>query len=95
MTVRPDSRYAGCAVIPASAGIPSAWLATRRVSVPAGVGVEHVAVDGERLDHLAHRYYADPTAWWRIVDAHPDILHPLDLLQPGLRVAVPPPGASS
>ena len=28
----------------------------------------HTLVDGERLDHLAYRYYRDATKFWRITD---------------------------
>jgi Phage Tail Protein X len=40
----------------------------------------HVVAEGERLDQLAYRYYGDPLLWWRICDANPDVLSPLDLI---------------
>jgi len=33
----------------------------------------HVTVQGERWDHLAMRYYGDPTAYARIVRANPEL----------------------
>lgn len=35
---------------------------------------------GERLDHLAHKYYRQPRKWWRICDANPEFLSPLELV---------------
>lgn len=50
---------------------------------------QHVPVTGERLDHLADRYFNDPTAFWRICDSSPH-LDPADVLVPGRPVRVPP-----
>jgi nucleoid-associated protein YgaU len=30
----------------------------------------HIVAQGERLDHIAHRYYRDPERFWRIADAN-------------------------
>ena len=30
----------------------------------------HLVTQGERLDHIAHRYYRDPERFWRICDAN-------------------------
>jgi hypothetical protein len=43
----------------------------------------------DRLDLLAHRYYRDATAFWRICDAS-DHLDPTDVVAPNERVLVPP-----
>lgn len=40
----------------------------------------HTVEVGDRLDHLGHRYYRRPDAWWRIGDANPEFLSPLALL---------------
>jgi hypothetical protein len=45
--------------------------------------------DSDRLDHLAWRFYRDPTKFWRICDAS-DYLDPLDVLYPGEPVIIPP-----
>ena len=34
----------------------------------------------DRLDHLGHQYYKQPTKWWRICDANPRFLSPQGLL---------------
>jgi hypothetical protein len=44
---------------------------------------QHTVAEGDRLDHLATRYYQQPQRWWRICDANPDVLSPLDLVGRG------------
>jgi hypothetical protein len=54
--------------------------------------VLHAVVQGERLDHLATRYFGDPTQFWRICDAN-DALRPEELIEvPGRLVEIPLPG---
>src|SRR4030095_7620462 len=36
--------------------------------------------DVDRLDHLAYKYYRQPTKWWRLNDANPEFLSPQALL---------------
>lgn len=40
----------------------------------------HTLAEGERLDHLAYKYYREPTQWWRICDAEAAIASPRALL---------------
>jgi nucleoid-associated protein YgaU len=54
-------------------------LRPREVATLPGV-VEHTVKAGERLDLLARHYYNDERAWWRIVDANPEIVFAGDLL---------------
>lgn len=49
----------------------------------------HVPREGERLDHVARRYYRDPRRFWKICDAS-DVLDPFDVLVPGRPVLIPP-----
>lgn len=49
----------------------------------------HTPSGSERLDHIAHRYYRDPTKFWRIADAS-DELDPFDVVVPGRLLPVPP-----
>ena len=44
---------------------------------------------GQRLDHLAQRYYRDPRRFWRICDASVH-LDPFDVVFPGRPVNIPP-----
>jgi|APLak6261664116_1056043.scaffolds.fasta_scaffold86264_2 hypothetical protein len=41
---------------------------------PATGVLEHTVQTDNRLDLLARHYYNNDRAWWRIVDANPDIL---------------------
>ncbi len=84
------SRYARTAVITPVGpdGSRPPVLAARRIPPTPGV-FEHVVVAGERLDHLASRFYGDPRKYWLIVDANPEELNPLLLLRPGRRIRIP------
>jgi len=50
----------------------------------------HVISQGERLDHIAHRYYRDPERFWRICDAS-RAMWPDDLIaEVGRTILIPP-----
>lgn len=40
----------------------------------------HTVESGDRLDHLAYKYYKQPRKWWRICDANSEFLSPQELL---------------
>jgi nucleoid-associated protein YgaU len=84
------SRYATTEVIAAldARGATTRALDLRRIPSTPGV-LEHVVVEGERLDQLAQRFYGDPLKSWLILDANPEELNPLLLLRPGRRIKVP------
>lgn len=84
------SRYARTEVIAAldSRGETARALELRRIPPTPGV-LEHVVVEGERLDQLAQRFYGDPLKSWLILDANPEELNPFLLLRPGRRIKVP------
>jgi hypothetical protein len=42
----------------------------------------------DRVDRLAQTYYSDPTQWWRIGDANPEILD-WNNVSPGTKIRVP------
>ena len=49
----------------------------------------HILVQGERVDHLAHKYYRDSERFWRICDANA-ALWPDDLVAtPGETLLIP------
>ncbi len=54
-------------------------LRARSLSKPEPV-LEHTVSLNERLDSIAHHYYADSRDWRRIVETNPDVLFPEDLL---------------
>lgn len=50
----------------------------------------HTVSQGERLDHIAHRYYRAPERFWRICDAN-RALWPSDLIaEVGQTILIPP-----
>lgn len=54
------------------------------------VQMAHVVSQGERLDHIAHRYYRDSERFWRICDAN-RALWPGDLVaEAGRTILIPP-----
>lgn len=60
-----------------------------RVIPVTGARGSHLVTDGERLDHLAYRYYRDPERYWRICDAN-RAEWPGDLVaDPGRRILIP------
>ena len=51
---------------------------------------QHVVVQGDRLDLIAHKNYQDPELFWRICDANLAML-PYELLEEiGRRILIPP-----
>lgn len=49
--------------------------------LPAAPGTFHHTVEEtDRLDHLAYKYYRQPSKWWRLSDANPKFLSPQALL---------------
>jgi hypothetical protein len=45
-------------------------------------------MEGDRLDIVGSKYFADPSQYWRILDANPDILDVMDLV-PGQQIRIP------
>ena len=48
----------------------------------------HAVVDGERIEHIANRFYQDPGLWWKIAEANRGILY-FGELEPGTLLKVP------
>jgi len=57
---------------------------TLRATPETGGTFLHTITEGDRLDHLAYKYYKAPKKWWRIVDANQEFFSPLDLLGAGV-----------
>lgn len=88
--IRKGSRYRKDAIVEVEDGQGRTRQLIELRSVPRAQAKLEVTVGpGERLDHLAHRYYRDPARFWRICDAS-EVLDPLDLALPGARVRIPP-----
>lgn len=67
---------------------PVVLLDPRPPSAPPA-SYSHVPTEGERLDHLADRYFNDPTGFHRICDSSAH-LDPFDVVVPGRPVRIPP-----
>lgn len=96
-TFPPNSRYQGVAVAvyTRTDGTAIAYLTRRLVPQPEAFATisEHAVVEGERLDHIADRYFGDPELFWRIADAN-GALRPEALIEmPGRRLRVTLPQA--
>lgn len=89
------SRYAAIATTTRTVPTPDgaertiAYVRRRILPRPADhmVLTEHTVAPGERLDHLAARYLADPEQFWRICDGA-GVLDPAELEEVGRRVPI-------
>jgi hypothetical protein len=85
------SRYIGVeeATLTGDDGREVRYVKTRFIApTPGRFG--HALSEGERLDHLAYRYYRDAERFWRICDANAT-LWPDDLVEEAGRTIVIPP----
>lgn len=77
MTIFVGSRYANQPVlrVKGSDGItrPTVYRAPQQ---QAQRFLHYQVVFGDRFDLLAYRYYGDPTLWWLIADANPEVFYP-------------------
>ncbi len=70
----PGSRYEKVGTYPVTASGGSVVTVTRLPlpSLPGSVSLRgwHRRQEGQRLDHIANHFLADPTAFWRLCDAN-------------------------
>ena len=95
MTFPPTSRYFGIetTTIETRDGETYAYLRRRFVPQPERFStlLEHVVVQGDRLDNITAQYLGDPEQFWRICDANLAV-RPDDLTaEPGTRLLLPVP----
>ncbi len=90
----PTSRYAGIEAAELVVDERRIAYIRRRFIPPTAPGTEpvgHRLAQNERLDHLAARYFGDPTQFWRICDAN-RVLRPAELTdEAGRTVDIPLP----
>jgi nucleoid-associated protein YgaU len=55
---------------------------------------QYVIAQGDRLDHVAFRFYSDPERFWRICDANQATLPDELVEQPGTKILIPSSGKS-
>ncbi len=82
----PDDAYQS--LDPGRAGHPITGVSPHQGDRQLTVRREHLVVAGERLDHLAQKYYGDPLKYWLICDAN-DAVFPEDLMVPGRVLRIP------
>ena len=82
-------------------GTEVVYLRRRFVPPPGNFALlqEHTVTEGERLDHIAAKYFGDPETFWRLCDAN-GAVRPNELLEPvgrSVRITLPEniPGASN
>lgn len=84
------SRYAKVATFSAEDASGETTVLLELREIPATTGVfYHTPAQGERLDHLAARYFRDPRQFWKICDAS-DVLDPFDVVLAGRPLLIPP-----
>lgn len=69
----PTSRYASIPTATIEVDGETVLYVTRRfIPIPESLAViaEHTVSQGERLDHIAAKYFGDPELFWRICDAN-------------------------
>jgi phage tail protein X len=67
-----NSRYATSPLLATPPGGGPPLVRPRAITTLSGA-VQHTVAAGDRADALAFNYYADPRAWWRILDANPQL----------------------
>jgi hypothetical protein len=91
----PTSRYnkAPLASLTMPDGTEVTYLRRRFVPPPENFALlqYHTVTEGERLDHIAAKYFGDPEQFWRLCDAN-GAVRPNELLEPvgcTIRITLP------
>jgi len=75
-------------------GVSQTVAYKRRRFIPSVEGqttlLEHIVVQGDRLDNLTARYLGDPTLFWQVCDANV-VLSPEELSEIGRRITIAQP----
>ncbi len=96
MPVKPDSRFADLPVLRVLAPDGTfRQVIALRIEPPTDNSNlnRHLIIQGEAIDLLAQRFYADEGLWWRILDVNPEV-YPLDI-QAGDVLNLPDPGPAT
>lgn len=89
MTILANSRYANSSVVAVDKdGADVAVIVPSPAVAYSFSYVNHQVADGERPDTLAYQYYTDPTLWWRIAQANPEIMY-WDSVPAGTIIRIP------
>lgn len=83
------SRYTNSAVTTAIVNGKPAKVIVPGTPQPLTVSfTTYIVTEGDTPDLLANQFYSDPTLWWRIADANPEILW-WGSISPGTRLRIP------
>ena len=84
-----NSRYVNSPVllVEGSDGVSRPTVYRNSVGLPNSF-LHYQVVYGDRMDLLAFRFFGDPTLWWVIADANPEVFYP-DALIMGSIVRIP------
>lgn len=90
MTIFANSRYAASQVAALEKGgqVVNVILPGQQAAQTFSY-VSHMITDSDRLDNLANQYYGDPTQWWMIANANPELNPDFTSLAPGTVIRVP------
>lgn len=86
------SRYEGAPTFSVNDGIRgpiNAVYAAYTVTIP-GSFTLYAVQPGDRWDKIAHRFYGNPTLWWKVADLNPELFDPR-AIRPGVIIRVPNP----
>jgi hypothetical protein len=92
MAISATSRYAASSVVTITStqtGQPVNVIVPSQQQAYTFSYISHMITDRDRMDLLANQYLGDPTAWWQIADANPDIALDWSNLVPGTIIRVP------
>lgn len=84
-----NSRYVNSAVllVEDSSGVMHPTVYRAAPTMPSQF-LHYQVVYGDRMDVLANTYFGDPTLWWLIADANPEVFYPMQLV-PGSIIRIP------
>lgn len=90
MSISANSRYANSPVVALNRSgrvinlIVPAQQTAQTISY-----ISHMLTDNDRLDNLANQYYGDPTQWWQIANANPELPPDWTNISPGTVIRIP------
>lgn len=90
MPIANNSRYQGQPVLHVpidAAGHTNKAVFRPSLTIPRGYFYYQVKL-GDRFDILANRFLGQPTLWWILADANPEVTYP-DVLIPGSTIRIP------
>jgi|SRR5215471_12793272 len=93
----PSSRYYGISTATITGPDGEVEIYLKRRFLPAIDGSvslqQHLVTEGERLDHIAFSFLADPEQFWRIADANTEMNASMLAAEPGRVLRIPLEGA--